>query len=119
MGTAKRRLVAMRLERVLDLAAETGQVARAIIFGSFISYKPEPNDVDIFLVMDDLFDLAALSGEARLLFDHSIAQAYFGASVFWVRRSSCFPNEEEMVSGWGLKRDGTTRGLVEVSKEKS
>ncbi len=107
----------MRLQRVLSLAVETGRVARVIIFGSFLSDKAEPNDVDLFFVMDDSFNLSAVSGEARLVFDHSVAQAHFGASVFWVRRVSCFPNEDDMVTGWGLKRDGTTRGIVEVTKE--
>ena len=38
----------MRLQRVLDLAGESAHVARAIIFGSFLSDKAEPNDVDLF-----------------------------------------------------------------------
>jgi hypothetical protein len=107
----------MRLQRVLSFAAETGHVARAIIFGSFLSDKAEPNDVDLFLVMDDSFDLSKVSGEARLVFNHSVAQSHFGASVFWVRRASCFPSESDMVTGWSLKRDGTKRGIVEISKE--
>lgn len=116
-STARRRLMGMRLKRVLDLVADTGQAARVVVFGSFVSEKPEPNDVDVFLVMDDAFDLDAVTGESRLVFEHGAAQAHFGASVFWVRRSACFPSEAEMVSGWGLKRDGNIRGIVEVTKE--
>jgi hypothetical protein len=116
-ATSRRRVIGMRLQRVLSLAAETGHVARAIIFGSFLSDKAEPNDVDLFFVMDDSFDLSQVSGEARLVFDHSVAQAHFGASVFWVRRESCFPSENDMVVGWSLKRDGSTRGIVEITKE--
>ena len=112
-----RRLVSMRLERILALLAGAGHVARAIIFGSFVSDISSPNDVDLFLVMEDSFDLAAVSGEARLLFDHAVAQSHFGASIFWVRRLACFPSEEEMVAGWALKRDGTSRGIVELEKE--
>ena len=109
----------MRLERILELVAEAGHMARVIVFGSFVSSKVEPNDVDLFVIMEDTFDLANVIGEPRLLFDHSTAQARFGASVFWVRRASCFPNEAEMISGWGLKRDGNARGIVEVTKELS
>ncbi len=109
----------MRLERILDLVARSGHVARIIVFGSFVSDKTEPNDVDLFLIMEDTFDLSAVTGEARLVFDHPTAQAHFGASVFWVRRVSCFPNETEMVSGWSLKRNGSMRGIVEVTKEQS
>ena len=117
--SARRSLIGMRLKRVLALVADSGQVARTIVFGSFVSDKPEPNDVDLFLVMEDTFDLAKVSGEARLVFDHSAAQAHFGASIFWVRRASCFPSEAEMVSGWSLKRDGSARGIVELMKELS
>lgn len=112
--SAQRRLVGLRLERVLALLAACAHLSRAIIFGSFVSDKETPNDLDLFLVMDDPFDLAAVAGEARLIFDHSVAQSHFGASIFWVRRMSCFPSEEEMIAGWALKRDGTARGLVEV-----
>ncbi len=115
--TQRRRIVASRLRRVLELAGATGQVARVIVFGSFLSDKAEPNDVDVFLVMEDTFDLDGVSGEARLVFNQPSAQAYFGASVFWVRRLACFPSESELVSGWALKRDGSTRGIVEVTKE--
>ena len=115
--TPRRKLVGERLRRVLSLAMQTGQLARAIVFGSFLSGEPEPNDVDVFLVMEDTFALDQMAGEGRLIFDNAFAQAHFGASVFWVRRCACFPNEAEMVSGWGQKRDGSFRGIAEVLKE--
>ena len=89
---------------------------RVIVFGSFVSDKEAPHDIDLFLVMEDSFDLSLVTGEAKLLFEHAVAQSHFGASIFWSRRASCFPSEEEMVAGWGLKRDGTVRGLVEVER---
>lgn len=115
-ATAQRKLVAMRLSRVHELAAATGHLKRFIVLGSFVTAKPEPNDVDVFLLMDDAFKLEQVIGEARLTFDHSAAQAYFGASIFWLRRLSALPNEGEAVLGWQLKRDGTRRGIVEVTE---
>jgi hypothetical protein len=115
--TPRRKIVGERLKRLLSLAMQTGQVAKAIVFGSFVSGTPEPNDVDVFLVMEDTFSLDQVAGETRLVFDHAFAQAHFGASVFWLRRCACFPSEAEMVSGWGLKRNGNHRGIAEVSKE--
>jgi Family of unknown function (DUF6932) len=76
----------------------------------------QPNDVDVFLVMDDTFDLDQVTGEARLVFEHPAAQAHFGTSVFWLRQFAAFPSEEEAVLGWQLKRDGTRRGIVEVTE---
>jgi len=92
----------------------TGHLKRFIVFGSFVTATPEPNDVDLFLVMDDTFDLSQVTGEARLVFDHPAAQAHFGASIFWLRRLAALPNEDEAVLGWQVKRDGTRRGIVEV-----
>lgn len=114
--SVQRRVIALRLERALDLLAESGLVVRVIIFGSFVSDKEAPQDIDLFLVMEDSFDLSLVAGEAKLLFEHAVAQSHFGASIFWSRRAGCFPSEDEMVAGWGLKRDGTVRGLVEVER---
>jgi hypothetical protein len=66
-ATAQRKLVAMRLGRVHELAAATGHLKRFIVFGSFVTAKPEPNDVDVFLLMDDAFELEQVTGEARLV----------------------------------------------------
>lgn len=45
-GTAQRRLVGQRLERIYKLAFSTGRVARFVVFGSFVTAKPNPGDVD-------------------------------------------------------------------------
>jgi hypothetical protein len=114
VGTVQRTVVGMRLERVYNAAANTGQLKRFIIFGSFLTSKPDPNDVDVFLLMQDTFDLSQVRGEARLVFDHAAAQAHFGASVFWLRPAAAFPDEAQSVADWQLKRDGARRGIVEV-----
>lgn len=115
-ATVQRKLVGMRLRRVYELAIATGQVKRFVVFGSFVTAKPEPNDVDVFLLMHDTFDLGKVTGEARLVFDHLVAQTHFGVSVFWLRQFAALPNEEEAIQGWELKRDGTRRGIVEITE---
>mgnify|MGYP001569797153 CR=1 FL=1 len=117
-STPQRRIVGLRLARVYELAATTGHVKRFAVFGSFVTDKFEPNDVDVFLIMRDTFDLAQVTGEARLIFDHAAAQAHFGASVFWLRGLAALPNEEEAMASWQIKRDGTRRGIVEVKEVK-
>ena len=76
--------------------------------------KPEPNDVDVFLVMDDSFDGDKLQGESALLFDHAAADVHFGASVFWVRRLATLGGEQPMVEYWQAKRGGGQRGIIEI-----
>ncbi|MCB1233073.1 MAG: hypothetical protein KDN19_22710 [Verrucomicrobiae bacterium] len=114
MGNPRRKMISLRLKRVAELAFSTNQVARFIVFGSFVSTKAEPNDVDIFLLMNDEFDVASLEGETKLLFDHRIAQEHFGASVFWVRRLAALGGEDTVIEDWQFKRDGKRRGIVEI-----
>jgi hypothetical protein len=116
-GTAQRKAVGRRLERVADVARASGHLARFIVFGSFITAKPEPNDVDVFLLMEDSFDFSKAEGEIRLLFDHTAAQAHFGASVFWLRRAAAFGGEQETIEYWQVTREGGRRGIVEVIPE--
>ncbi len=92
-------------------------MARFVVFGSFVTDKPEPNDVDVFLVMEDKFDGAKLQGEATLLFDHAAADVHFGASVFWVRRVAALGGEQPTIEYWQVKRGGGQRGIVEIVEE--
>jgi hypothetical protein len=81
-----------------------------------VTTKPDPGDVDIFLLMENTFDVSQVSGETALIFDHVITQNYEGASIFWIRRLAAFEGEETTVAHWQLKRDGNQRGIIEVVK---
>lgn len=115
-GTPQRHIMTRRLERIYTLVADTGHLAHFIIFGSFVTAKPDPGDVDIFILMENTFDASQLSGETALIFDHIAAQNYEGVSIFWIRRLAAFGGEEATVAHWQIKRDGTKRGIVEVIK---
>jgi hypothetical protein len=114
IGSLQRRLMGQRLERIYKLAATTGQVARFIVFGSFVTAKVDPRDVDIFLLMEDTFDSNQVREEAAILFDHLAVQNVEGASVFWIRRQAAIDGEQAAVEHWQIKRDKTRRGIVEV-----
>ena len=114
-GDTQRRAVCGRLERIFDLAKATGGLERFVVFGSFITAKPAPNDVDIILIMRDDFDLSACDGESKMLFEHAQAETSFGASVFWIRPSLLLiETVDEFIAHWQVKRDRTRRGIVEV-----
>ncbi len=116
-GSDQRKRLARRLKLVHQLASETGHLARFVVFGSFITEKHEPNDVDVFMIMDDNFDKGSLRGETRVLFDHGTSQDYFGCIVFWVRRMGAIVGEEAAMEDWQIKRDGSERGIVEITVE--
>ena len=100
---------------IYELAHRTGHLQHLIIFGSYVTDEPDPNDVDVILVMDDAFRLEECPTESRGLFDHAIAQARYGASIFWVRPGLLIGESlESFVAHWQLKRDGSLRGIVEV-----
>jgi hypothetical protein len=84
-GSAQRIAVGLRLERIHAVAEATVVGADSSFSACSSRTKAEPNDVDVFLLMEDSFDPALLTGEGRPLFDHLAAQAPFGASVFWLR----------------------------------
>jgi hypothetical protein len=114
-GTPQRRIVGRRLVRIFELASNTGHLFRFIVFGSFVTSKPEPNDVDIFLLMEDSFDVSHVTGAASVVFRQSTAQNWLGASIFWLRRFAAIGGEQAAIEDWQFKRDGTRRGIVEVT----
>jgi predicted nucleotidyltransferase len=118
-GNVQRRLMGQRLERIHKLTTSTGQVARFVVFGSFVTAKPTPGDVDIFLLMENSFDANQVQGEAAVIFDHLAVQTMEGASVFWIRRLAATDGEQKALEHWQLKRDKTRRGIVEVIRDDS
>jgi hypothetical protein len=70
------------------------------VFGSFVTAKPDPGDVDIFMLMEDSFDANQVRGEAALIFDHLAGQNVEGASVLWIRRLAALGGEQEALEHW-------------------
>jgi len=118
VGPAQRIAVGLRLERIYAVARATGHLRRFVVFGSFVTAKEEPNDVDVFLIMEDTFDPALLARETQRLFDHTTAQAQFGASIFWFRLLACLEGEQAAIEYWQVKRGGGSRGIIEIIGEK-
>jgi hypothetical protein len=114
-----RQLLFQRLHRIYEIAARTGHLARFIIFGSFVTKKLVPNDVDVFLVFDDSFDASTSDPETLLLLDHSTADSHFGASVFWLRRPAAFGGEQATIEFWQTKRTGDRQGIIEIVEEQN
>lgn len=98
-----------------ELARNTSRLERFIIFGSYVTAKADPNDVDIVLIMHDDFTQQECAVEARPLFDHLRAQKEFGASVFAIRPSQILLERVDgFVTHWQIRRDSGRRGIVEV-----
>ena len=114
-GTPQRQALTASLRRIYDLASATGRLNRFVLFGSYITTKPEPNDIDIVLVMRDDFNIEVCDKVTRALFDHACAEKTFGASIFWIRPAMLLLETlEEFIAHWQIKGDQTRRGIVEL-----
>lgn len=114
---SRRRRLGLRLQRIYELALSTGKLIRFIVFGSFVTAKAVPNDVDVFMILSNDFDVGATSGELRILFEHGAAQDHFGASVFWVREVAAFGGVDAATSDWAFTREGRRRGLISIVED--
>ncbi len=116
--SGQRALVTRRLLHIYDLAQRTGHLQQFIVFGSYVTAKAEPNDVDVVLVMKDSFRLDGCLRECLGLFDHALAQARYGASIFWVRPNAMLLEPlADFIAAWQVKRDNTLRGILDVIDE--
>lgn len=114
-GTPERERIGETLRQVFELARTTGHLDRLVLFGSFITAKPRPNDVDMVLVMSDDFQWEACPRGAKVLFDHEAAEHNLGASIFWIRPGLLIADTlDQFIQRWQRKRDGGQRGIVEV-----
>jgi hypothetical protein len=114
-GAPQRQLVTARLKRIYALAQSTGKLERFVVFGSYVTAKSSPNDVDIILVMRDDFDPRDYDPQTAVVFDHMRTNRELGASIFWTLSSGMIlETQDEFVAGWQVKRDQTLRGIVEV-----
>ncbi len=114
IGTFQRQAVTRTLTHIYSVALATGQLERFVIYGSYITVKPNPRDVDVFLVMKEGFTTGILSDEAKLIFLHAEAEDKLGASIFWVTSGRSFATIDFLIEGWQTTRDETFRGIVEV-----
>jgi hypothetical protein len=119
-GTPQRQLVTARLRRIYELVRATGKLERLVIFGSYITAKLEPNDVDILIVVRDDFRDQDYDPEVFPMFDHQRAQRELGASIFVVRPAFLLGETvDDFIAHWQITRDRRRRGIVEVLVEEA
>jgi predicted nucleotidyltransferase len=114
-GSSPRRLwLAGRLRAILDLAADGGRLRRVFVWGSFVTAKASPRDVDILLIMSDDFEVAQVSAPARVVFDSTRAKLLFESDVFWARASIGPEVLDLWLDTYQTSRSFRKRGIVEL-----
>jgi hypothetical protein len=71
LATARRVWVFGRLQALVEFAAKTGQLRRVFVWGSFVTMKPAPKDLDILLITD--FEVERIAPPSRDVFDSTRA----------------------------------------------
>lgn len=114
-GAPERVRVTERLQQVIALAQETGKLERVFIWGSYVTDKPDPGDIDLFLIMAPDFESNDCTGAMRLVFDSEAAEHELGTTVFWMTNSVGSQTAVAFfLEQFQVRRDGGRRGIVEV-----
>jgi predicted nucleotidyltransferase len=114
-GAPQRVIVTERLQRVIALAQRTGKLERVFLWGSYVTDKPEPEDIDLFLVMSADFVSSDYRGATRSVFDSATAERTLGAPVFWMNSGvGTELTVESFLEQFQIRRDGGRRGIVEI-----
>ncbi len=113
-SSSRRVWLTSRLEALVDLVAKSGKLRRVFVWGSFVTGKPNPRDVDVLLIMDEDFEVERIALPAQAVFHSVRAKLLFESDVFWARTSI----GEEVLQLWletyQTSRDFRKRGIVEL-----
>ena len=111
-GTPQRERVAARLGQAFDLVRPLQIISRVIMWGSFVTSKPDPADANILWVTLSTFDRSQLPVHVDILFDPVLAKRLYGIDVLSIPEGSAYL--ATLLDGLAVTRAFTKRGLVEV-----
>jgi GNAT superfamily N-acetyltransferase len=113
--SARRKWLGQRLHDLLDVARATGKLERVFLWGSFVTDKESPNDLDVLLVMAADFELDRVPEGQRILFDHTQARIHFNADEFWTKASLGQVVLDLWLDTYQTGKDFKRKGIVEVT----
>ncbi len=110
-GNQRRQAFCERLKELIDRARNCGFL-RVYVFGSFISAKPDPGDVDLMWVYRSGLDFDTLSQDCRDLLNYATMKAREGWDIW------CCSDDpavlEDLLSGWRKSKPpgSMERGII-------
>jgi hypothetical protein len=114
-GSSPRRIwLTGRLRALIALAATNGRLRRLFIWGSFVTAKQSPKDLDLLLIMDEEFEVEGLAAPAQAVFDSVRAKLMFESDVFWARSSIGSEMLDLWLDTYQTSRSFRKRGIVEL-----
>jgi hypothetical protein len=103
-----------RLRTILQLAATGGRLRRVFVWGSFVTAKPAPRDLDVLLIMSDDFEVDQMSAPAQVIFDCTRAKLLFESDVFRARASIGQEAFDLWLETYQTSRSSRKRDIVEL-----
>jgi uncharacterized protein DUF6932 len=88
--------------------------APVFVWGSFVTAKPAPRDLDILLIMSEDFEVDRMSAPAQAVFDSTRAKLLFESDVFWARASIGQELLDLWLDTYQTSRSFRKRGIVEL-----
>lgn len=113
-GSERRAWLAERLREVVELAKSTGRLERLFVYGSFVTAKEEPNDLDVLLGMSPDFVRTDYPGRVRQVFEDDEARIGFCADIGWTRSSVAPTALQGPLEIYQTTRENKPCGIVEV-----
>jgi predicted nucleotidyltransferase len=114
ISSPRRLWLSSRLRTILELAASGGRLRRVFVWGSFVTAKLAPKDLDILLIMSEDFEADYMSAPAQAVFDSTRARLLFETDVFWARASIGQELLDLWLDTYQTSRSFRKRGIVEL-----
>ncbi len=104
------------LEQAVEAAKLYPSIKRVLVWGSFSTDKPEPNDLDYSIIVSVDHYRVQIQNEHRRLFVPLYARQYYGVDRYHLVLKD-YPLEEyaEGIAFMCLSKEGAERGIVEIN----
>ena len=113
-STPRRQFLFRQLQIVINHLLATSNVKQIYLFGSFVSRKTSPNDVDLFVVMNAGFSTVNLTGRTLDVFQHDVCRIRYHTDVFWVTEAVGTDRIEDLLDVFSHDREGRDQSIFEV-----
>jgi len=91
-----------------------GGVKQIFLFGSFVTGKASPNDIDLLVVMSGTFSTVNLRVQDLDIFQHDLCRIKFHADLFWVTESVGAHRIKDLLDVFSRDREGRAQPIIEV-----
>lgn len=114
-GSVERERLGKLLHLIIERARNYHTIKRVLVWGSFISNKLEPRDLDYSLIVDPRHRRITITAEDRRFFVPADARMFYGVDKAYLVMEEYPPDIfADFLDFIGHDRDGRPRGVLEV-----